>query len=180
VNLGLGFAIAIKAGRGPWSRYARRLAMKEARKEVPTGEDRAESGTSSELGSESAPNPAKPIEEIACELEAMEARLLQLQERIAAGGGPDEPLADLRTAIRDGVGQIEALDVANVTPEYPEQATAGLYALQVVLETVASDLDETGARVGAAELNTAASRVLMAYREAGVVFNGLRFAELPV
>jgi anti-sigma28 factor (negative regulator of flagellin synthesis) len=174
VNLGLGFAIAIKAGRGPWSRHARRLAMNPA----PSTEEAPESDV--HVSAEAAPRTAKPIEQIADDLDALESRVHKLQQRLAAGEVDSQAVEELRSTIRDGVTQIEALDVANAIPEYPEQATAGLYALQVVLETVASDLGESGEnRKGEPDLNTAATRVLMACREAGVVFNGLRFAELP-
>ena len=155
INLGLGFAAAVHAGRGPWSRYARRY-----------------SGIS-----RSGPQVVKSIEQISKELEGLEQRFQELVQLFSGQTADRTRLEELRTIIRTMAVQVESLG----TDEHHEQASTGLRTLLLVLKTATTDLGKAidSEEAGSLDPVPLLTSLQMACREVSMVFNALLFAELP-
>jgi hypothetical protein len=164
INLGLGFAAAVHAGRGPWSRYAKRLAASYA-------------------SSKAAETPDQSVEQIAEHLAGMERRFEELlkhwsEEEI--GSIDPTNLDQLRSTIQEMSGQVQQL-AANESPELHEQAATGLRTLALVLHTATTELGKMIEPNKEGSMNPVPllTSLQMACREVNMVFNALAFAELP-
>jgi hypothetical protein len=165
VNLGLGFVIALKAGRGPWSPYARRQP------------------TNPQPCVPSAPRQSKSIEQIAGELELLEHRFQELLQQLKQESNGQITVEGMKAVVQESVAQVESLAVDELASEHPEQASAGLRVLLLELQTAATELagpveqDENGSP--GQDLSPLVTRLLMSCRQVSAVFNALMFAELP-
>ncbi len=163
INVGLGFATAVYAGRGPWSRYARRPVTNPLPRAIPK------------------PRIDKSIEQITGELEGLEFRFEELLERLTAEPTGQISSEEVRSIVGNMGTQIESLTAAESSQERPEQASAGLRKLSLEVQTALTELDRAIEKSGKVSKDPVSlvTCLLMACREVRGVFNALMFAELP-
>jgi hypothetical protein len=161
INLGLGFAIAVYAGRGPWSRNVRRP---EAAVEAAP------------IRSETA---FKPAEQITRELDELEHGFSELLQRFTEEPVDTNSLEELLGILRTMTSQVESLNT-DPAEDYHEQTAAGLRNLYLALRTATKDLSKLleSSHDGLDPVALLTS-LQMSCREVRTVFNALLFAEMP-